>query len=113
MCLAIPGRLARWLDRDPLFARAEIEFDGLRRVCHLACVPDAAEGDYVLVHAGVAISRIAAAEAARLLAELASLNETATGAELESLRETDAAGCTLQDAGGDTSTHRVPPTPEP
>ena len=26
---------------DPLLARGEVEFDGVRRVCHLACVPEA------------------------------------------------------------------------
>ncbi len=70
MCLGIPGKLSRWLDHDPTFGRAEIEFEGVRRVCHMACVPDAVEGDYVVVHAGIAISRIDAGEAERLLEEL-------------------------------------------
>jgi hydrogenase expression/formation protein HypC len=39
----------------------------------MACVPDAAAGDYVLVHAGIAISQIDAAEAERVLATLAEL----------------------------------------
>jgi hydrogenase expression/formation protein HypC len=56
-------------------ARAEIEFDGIRRACHMACVPHAAEGDYVLVHAGVAISRIDPNEAQRLFEELALLSD--------------------------------------
>jgi len=67
MCLGVPGRLTEWLDRDPLLARALVEFDGVRRECHLACVPEAEPGDYVVVHAGIAISRIDAVEAARLL----------------------------------------------
>jgi hydrogenase expression/formation protein HypC len=61
----------RWIDRDGAFACAELEFDGVRRVCHMACVPDVEVGDYAIVHAGVAISRIDVAEADRLLAELA------------------------------------------
>lgn len=76
MCLAIPGRVVQWIDRDPLFARAEIEFGGIRRICHMACVTDALEGDFVVVHAGVAISRVDEAEARRVLEELASLGET-------------------------------------
>lgn len=75
MCLAVPGKVVRWLDHDPVMARAEIEFDGIRRVCHMACVSQAAEGDYVLVHAGVAISRIDPNEAQRVLDELAQLSE--------------------------------------
>lgn len=74
MCLAVPGKIVRWIDRDPTFARAEVEFGGVRRVCHMACVPDAPEGDYVLVHAGVAITRIDATEAQRVLDDLATLD---------------------------------------
>lgn len=74
MCLGVPGKVVRWLDRDPTFARAEVEFDGVRRECHMACVREAEVGDYVVVHAGLAISRINAAEARRVLAELAELD---------------------------------------
>ncbi len=65
MCLAIPGKLVRWIDRDPLFGRAEVEFASIRREYHMACVQDAAVGDYVLVHAGIAIARIDPTEAQR------------------------------------------------
>lgn len=75
MCLAIPGKVVRWLDRDPLFARAEIEFEGVRRVCHMACVTEAEVGEFVIVHAGVAISRIDAAEAQQILNELHALSD--------------------------------------
>ncbi|HEX5105478.1 MAG TPA: HypC/HybG/HupF family hydrogenase formation chaperone, partial [Pirellulaceae bacterium] len=69
------GKVVRWVDRDPVLAQAEVEFGGVRRVCLMACVPEAAEGDYVIVHAGVAISRVDAAAAERTLVELAELSE--------------------------------------
>ncbi len=75
MCLAIPGRVIRWICRDPLLATAEIEFSGVRRVCHMACTVDAVEGDYVIVHAGVAISQVDAVEARRALRDLQLLGE--------------------------------------
>ncbi len=75
MCLGIPGKVARWVEREGLQARAEIEFDGVRRVCHMMCVPDANEGDYVVVHAGIAISRIDPADAQRVFDELAALGD--------------------------------------
>jgi len=75
MCLGVPGRLTAWLDRDPLLARGLVEFGGVRRECHLACVPEAEVGDYVVVHAGIAISCIDAAEAERILQELQSAGE--------------------------------------
>lgn len=58
MCLGIPGRVLRWLDRSELMAEAEIDFDGVRKRCPMACVPDADVGDYVLIHAGIAISKL-------------------------------------------------------
>jgi hydrogenase expression/formation protein HypC len=73
MCLAIPGKVLRWVNTDPLLAVAEIEFGGITRRCHMACVPKARLGDYVLVHAGVAIAILDSDEAARVLEELASL----------------------------------------
>ena len=75
MCLGIPGKVIRWIDRDETFAQAEIEFDGVRRICHMACVIEANEGDYVIVHAGIGISRIDAAEAQRVFEELAALGD--------------------------------------
>ena len=77
MCLAIPGKVVCWLDDDPLLAAADVEFGGVTRRCHMACVREARVGDYVVVHAGVAIARIDAAEAQRVLAELASLPDEA------------------------------------
>jgi hydrogenase expression/formation protein HypC len=75
MCLGIPGKVVRWVDRSIPFAQAEIEFDGVRRKCSMACVPEADEGDYVIVHAGIAITKIDAVEANRVLAELNSLGD--------------------------------------
>lgn len=87
MCLAIPGKVVRWLDDDPIMALADIEFGGITRPCHMACVPQARVGNYVIVHAGVAIALIDEIEAARAIAELASLPE-----EVEWPPETDDTG---------------------
>ncbi len=66
MCLAVPGQVAEWRERDPLFATAIVDFGGIRRPVSMACVPEAEAGDYVLVHAGIAISRVDAEEAAEI-----------------------------------------------
>jgi hydrogenase expression/formation protein HypC len=84
MCLGVPGRIVKWLDRDPLLACAQVEFEGVRRDCHLACVPEAEVGDYVVVHAGIAISRIDAVAAEQLLQELRAAGDaTAPASERE------------------------------
>ena len=59
-----------------------MEFGGVRRECHMACVPEALVGDFVIVHAGVALSIIDASEADRVLAELASLPDEEDDTEI-------------------------------
>lgn len=73
MCLAVPGKVVAWIEQDPLFAMASVEFGAMRRAVSMACTPDVEVGDYVLVHAGIAISRIDPDEAARVLAMLRDL----------------------------------------
>lgn len=65
MCLAIPMQL---LSRREFEGLAEL--GGVRRTVSLMLCPEAAAGDHVLVHAGYAIGRIDAAEAAATLALL-------------------------------------------
>jgi len=62
MCLAIPMVL---VERDEFEGVAEI--DGVRRQISLMFLPEAAAGDYVLVHAGYAIGQVDAEEAAKTL----------------------------------------------
>lgn len=73
MCLAVPGKVVELGGNGFPFLDAAVEFAGVRRKVCMACVPDAKPGDYVLVHAGIAIGRIQAEEAARVLAELGEL----------------------------------------
>ncbi|MBM3998298.1 MAG: HypC/HybG/HupF family hydrogenase formation chaperone [Planctomycetes bacterium] len=75
MCLGVPGQVVHWIERNGPLARAEVEFGGIRRVCHMSCVPDAETGDYVIVHAGIAISRVDAEAAGRALELVESLND--------------------------------------
>ena len=75
MCLAVPGKLTEWIERESPFAEGMVEFAGIRRRTNLACVPEVIVGDFVLVHAGVAISRIEADEAARILETLKEIED--------------------------------------
>ncbi|HXQ21783.1 MAG TPA: HypC/HybG/HupF family hydrogenase formation chaperone [Candidatus Acidoferrales bacterium] len=69
MCLGVPGRIVRLVEEEGL-QMGDVDFGGaVRRVC-LAYVPDAAEGDYAVIHAGFAISLLDAAEAERTLSLL-------------------------------------------
>ena len=73
MCLGVPGRIIKWTNTDPTFASAQIEFAGVARECSMACVPDAQVGDYVVVHAGIAISRIDVKAARQTIEDLQNL----------------------------------------
>jgi hydrogenase expression/formation protein HypC len=70
MCLGIPGLVLERHEPDDELAWALVEFAGLKRRICLACVPEARPGDYVIVHAGIAISRIDPEEAGRVFAFL-------------------------------------------
>lgn len=71
MCLAIPGQIVSVADEGGFGRSGKVSFDGVLRAVNLSCVPEAEVGDYVLVHAGVAIGRINQDEARRTLELLA------------------------------------------
>lgn len=71
MCLGIPGQILRVLPgEDPLMRMGVVSFGGVEKEVCLAYVPEAEEGDWVVVHAGFAIARVDEAEAARTLSLL-------------------------------------------
>jgi hydrogenase expression/formation protein HypC len=75
MCLALPARVVQRLAAD----QALVDLGGVRKPVSLALVPEAREGDYVIVHVGFAIGMLDADEAERTLAlfgELAAQAET-------------------------------------
>ena len=75
MCLAIPGRILSMAGDDPLMRVGRVDFGGIVKEINLAYVPEAALGDYVLVHVGFAISIIDAAEARRIFDYLREIGE--------------------------------------
>ncbi len=66
MCLGVPGRITEV--RDERGTRmATVDFGGVTKTICLAYVPDAELGDYTLVHAGFAITRLDEASAQETL----------------------------------------------
>jgi hydrogenase expression/formation protein HypC len=77
MCLAIPGKILDSQEVNGL-RTGRVQFGGIVRSVSLVFVPDAAVGDYVMVHVGFAITRVDAHEAERtykLLEEIGALAE--------------------------------------
>jgi len=77
MCLAVPGKVLSVAGDEPILRTGRVDFGGIVKEIHLAYVPEAAPGDYVLVHVGFAITVLDAAEAERVLAALETLEEPA------------------------------------
>jgi len=73
MCLAIPGEVLNI--GDDALRTATVSFGGVTKSISLALVPEAAVGDYVIVHVGFAISRLDEEAARRSLEVIAQLNE--------------------------------------
>jgi hydrogenase expression/formation protein HypC len=70
MCLAVPGQILEIQGDQPLTRVGRVRFGGIVKDVNLAFVPEAQQGDYVLVHVGFAITRIDEAEASRVFAYL-------------------------------------------
>ncbi|HKN26146.1 MAG TPA: HypC/HybG/HupF family hydrogenase formation chaperone [Candidatus Acidoferrum sp.] len=69
MCLAIPGKVASTEVKDGI-RTGRVQFGGITRQACLDFVPEAKEGDYVMVHVGFAISVVDKDEAERTYALL-------------------------------------------
>lgn len=78
MCLALPGEIVE--RREGALPMALVRFGTVRREVCLAYVPDAAIGDWVIVHVGFAIQRLDETEARCTLALLASADDSTTEA---------------------------------
>lgn len=75
MCLAIPGKIVSIAgDDDPFTRTARVSFDGVVKEVSLAYLPEARVDDYVVVHAGFALSRVNEAEAREVFQYLAALD---------------------------------------
>jgi len=64
MCLAIPGKVLTSEVHNGIRI-GRVQFGGITRETCLDFVPEAAVGDYVIVHVGFAISRVDREEAER------------------------------------------------
>ena len=79
MCLAIPGKIEEITNQlDATFRVGRVAFGEVKKEINLSMVPDANEGDYVMVHVGVAISVVDEEEANKtfeLLKQMGELND--------------------------------------
>lgn len=88
MCLGIPGKVIDiWEEAGTRMST--VDFGGTTKTVCLAYLPDLEAGEYTIVHAGFAITRldeVSANETLRMFAELGILDEELGGAGGEDLR---------------------------
>jgi len=77
MCLGVPGQVLEIRD-DRGMKMATVDFGGVTKDICLAFVPEAEVGDYTIVHAGFAITRLdemSALETLRIMSEAGILDD--------------------------------------
>jgi hydrogenase expression/formation protein HypC len=75
MCLGVPGRIVS-LQQNPLgMTMGRVNFGGITKEVCLAYVPDAAVGEYVVVHVGFAIAKVDEQEARQVFDYLREIGE--------------------------------------
>jgi hydrogenase expression/formation protein HypC len=82
MCLAVPGKVISIEGDDPTFLQGRVDFAGIRKDVSLAFTPEVKLGDYVLVHAGFALSVVDEEEAQKIfetLEQMGALGEIEDG----------------------------------
>ncbi len=79
MCLAIPGKIISLFNENNSLQRtARVDFSGISKEINLSFLPEAKINDYVIVHAGLALSILDEEEAQATLAAFAALDVSET-----------------------------------
>ena len=91
MCLAIPGKIIEISGDDPLMRTGKVDFGGIFKIVYLAYAPSARLNDYVLVHAGFAISIVNPEEAGRVFDDLREMAKLSAKEDQSKLRSGPAS----------------------
>jgi hydrogenase expression/formation protein HypC len=81
MCLGVPGKVLSIESNSIGMTMGKVSFGGVAKEVCLAYVPEAQVGDYVIVHAGFALSKLDETEAQEVFAALQEFEERAGLAE--------------------------------
>jgi len=77
MCLAVPGKIISTNNDEPLLRMGRVSFGGLIKQVSLVYVPQAQIDNYVIVHAGFALSIINENEAQQTLDYIQQIDKSA------------------------------------
>jgi len=85
MCLGVPGKVVDVVRHEVGIQMGHVQFGGIQKEVCLSFLPDIQPGDYVIVHAGFAISQIDEEEAAKTLEILREMGELVELTESETV----------------------------
>jgi hydrogenase expression/formation protein HypC len=94
MCLGVPGKVVTITRTDLGMQMGRVQFGGIQKEVCLSFLPEITVGDYVIVHAGFAISQVDEAEAAATFELLKEMGELADLIPTDP--ESEAAGDALR-----------------
>jgi hydrogenase expression/formation protein HypC len=83
MCLGIPGKILSIAEQDGAVRMGRVSFSGIVKEVCLAYTPEAAVGEYVIVHVGFAIATLDEVEARRVFEYLQEMDELRELADAE------------------------------
>ncbi len=81
MCLAIPGEILEITNDNPIARSGRVSFGGIIKEVNLSLVPESIIGNYVIVHAGFAISILDVEEAQKVFEYLSEIEGIEQGRE--------------------------------
>lgn len=88
MCLGIPGKVLETYETNNM-KMGKIDFGGVVKESCLAYLPDVTVGDYVIIHAGFAISKVDEEEARQTMEMLKEMDTL--GSELSEPTKSSSA----------------------
>jgi hydrogenase expression/formation protein HypC len=95
MCLGVPGQV-REIREERGTRMATVDFGGVTKDICLAYVPEVVVGDYTIVHAGFAITRLdeaSALETLRMMRDAGILDDDLAGGRPDNPPDSGGGGC--------------------
>ncbi len=87
MCLGVLAEVIEIGERDDVLKEGKVALSGVKRDIYLGLVPDVSVGDFVLIHAGVALKRLTTREATAIINQIDEMQTNFSQGESEPLSD--------------------------
>jgi len=92
MCLGVPGKVVSITRHELGMQMGRVQFGGIQKEVCLSFLPEIQVGEYVIVHAGFAISQVDEEEAAKtfeILKQMGDLSAELAGEDVDAVPKAD------------------------